>query len=589
MKETDSDRTWLALLIVLVVAAAVRYWGLDFGLPHLWARPDESRIVNMAVKFGQGDLEPPFFNYPTLYSYLLSIVFGLYYVIGRLFGAYGSLHEFAVDFAADPSRFYLLDRVLAATLGTLTVLVVFSIARRLASKRAAVIASIFLSLAFLHVRDSHFGVTDVPMVFFIMASTLYIMRASDTGRLRDYVLAGLLGGAAASTKYAGFLMVAPMLAAHVKSVQQTGGRFYRMILDRRPTVFIAAMAVTFLAGTPYAALRFSKFTADLASEMSHLDAGHLGVILDIGWWHHLRVNLFYGLGWPLLAISLIGIVILFRANYKKALVFLAFPCLYYLWVGKGYTVFARYILPVIPFLCITAAVAIEHLSGRILRKLSPKVATVVVWALVIIILLPSLYRIWSVNTLLSRIDNRVIAAEWVIDNVPRGSSIYQVNAGIHALQLDPGQFFLERFARYRDLVRDDITDGQPKGSVSVIADSLAAARRYHQWLYDPDEGDFLFDGSVQNSLPQYIITERVPLKESNSVPPEISHLLAESYQPAAEFVAFDSTARNVYDWQDHFYVPLAGFEGVQRPGPNLYVYRLNEQSETLPDSTEQMQ
>jgi hypothetical protein len=30
---------------------------------------------------------------------------------------------------------------------------------------------------------------------------------------------------------------------------------------------------------------------------------------------------------------------------------------------------------------------------------------------------------------------------------------------------------------------------------------------------------------------------------------------------------------HVYDQQDAFCLPLAGFSGVGRPGPNLYVYR----------------
>ena len=33
-----------------------------------------------------------------------------------------------------------------------------------------------------------------------------------------------------------------------------------------------------------------------------------------------------------------------------------------------------------------------------------------------------------------------------------------------------------------------------------------------------------------------------------------------------------SEPRNVYDLQDEFYLPLSGFRGIERPGPNLEVY-----------------
>jgi hypothetical protein len=29
----------------------------------------------------------------------------------------------------------------------------------------------------------------------------------------------------------------------------------------------------------------------------------------------------------------------------------------------------------------------------------------------------------------------------------------------------------------------------------------------------------------------------------------------------------------VYDPQDAFFMPLAGFDGVRRPGPNFYLYK----------------
>lgn len=578
MRDADSNRAWLAVLIILAAAALVRFWGLDFGLPHPWSRPDESRIVNMAIKFGQGDLEPPFFNYPTLYPYLMSIIYGVYFAVGRLFGLYNSVNDFAVEFATDPTNFYLLSRAVSAIFGTLTVLIVFRIGERLVNRRTAFIASVFLAFTFLHVRDSHFGVTDVPMTFFIMAAMLYILRIGDTGRMKHYILAGLMAGLAASTKYAGVMLAFPLLAAHLKVMGESGERTTPLAVIKRPGLFMVMMLAAFLLGTPYAALKFSRFAADLSSEMSHLDSGHMGIILSRGWWHHLRFNLFYGLGWPLLIAALAGIVLLLKRDWRKALVFLLFPIFYYLWAGKGYTVFARYMLPVIPFLCIAGAVAMESLRRVVAGRSSRMTASVIVWVLAVLVLLPSLNRIGHLDRLLSRTDNRIVATDWVLANIPAGTSIYQIDSGIHALQLDPGQYFLQTVDRYRDLAGDRSTDRHPKGSVWNLVDSLAASRRYRQWLYDPDVREFSFDGVVQDSFPRYIITEQVPLKYYSVMPEEISRLLEESYDCVYRFIAFDTTANNYYDLQDHFYLPLSGFGGVSRPGPNLYIYELKSQS-----------
>jgi hypothetical protein len=39
------------------------------------------------------------------------------------------------------------------------------------------------------------------------------------------------------------------------------------------------------------------------------------------------------------------------------------------------------------------------------------------------------------------------------------------------------------------------------------------------------------------------------------------------------FVALSLDGDHVFDPQDAFFVPLAGFEGVERPGPNFAVYK----------------
>ncbi|MGA3086261.1 MAG: hypothetical protein ABSE95_15935 [Thermodesulfobacteriota bacterium] len=54
------------LLLVLLLGAIVRYWGITFGLPETFCRPDEEIIIKTSLKFFRGDFNPEFFRYPTL-------------------------------------------------------------------------------------------------------------------------------------------------------------------------------------------------------------------------------------------------------------------------------------------------------------------------------------------------------------------------------------------------------------------------------------------------------------------------------------------------------------------------------------------
>ena len=71
---------WLGL--ILAVGLALRLWGLSFGLPNVHCRPDESTLVNKALSIAAGELNPHFFNYPSLHLYSLALLYGIFFAFG---------------------------------------------------------------------------------------------------------------------------------------------------------------------------------------------------------------------------------------------------------------------------------------------------------------------------------------------------------------------------------------------------------------------------------------------------------------------------------------------------------------------------
>jgi hypothetical protein len=45
------------------------------------------------------------------------------------------------------------------------------------------------------------------------------------------------------------------------------------------------------------------------------------------------------------------------------------------------------------------------------------------------------------------------------------------------------------------------------------------------------------------------------------------------YELRRTFHAVNMLAPHVYDQQDAFFLPLSGFSGIGRPGPNISIYR----------------
>ena len=82
------------LWLLLALAAVVRFYGLRFGMPHVWARPDELVVSDVAHGFLSGDLNPHFWAYPTLFIYVLAALDYGFYRFGRAAGWFHSLEQF---------------------------------------------------------------------------------------------------------------------------------------------------------------------------------------------------------------------------------------------------------------------------------------------------------------------------------------------------------------------------------------------------------------------------------------------------------------------------------------------------------------
>ncbi len=484
------------------IAADVRFWGLRFGLPDAMARPDEEAITTIASRFVLIGPNPNFFDYPTLFMHAVAFVERLWP------GGQAVL---------DDTLPRLISRSLSAGLGTASVPLIFLIGHRLFSTRAGLLASGFLAIAFLHVRDSHFGVTDVPMTFMVLLAFLVIV-SMPMDRVRWWMaaLAAVVCGLATSTKYNAALIIAPLLIA---VWQRNGNRWMYVTIA-------AGFVAGFLVGTPYALIARQKFFADLVGLQSHLSGGH-AIDQGVGWIHHLTFSLRYGLGLPLLLTALAGLVWLIADDRRAACVVLGFPVLYYLGMGSGRTVFMRHMTPLIPFATLLAGLAVDRAASKLstlaasFRTLSSSIAVV----FAVVIAYDSAARAVALDRLLSERDSRTVAAAFMkASYFPRGASVFQ--------------------------------NGSVYGQVPLVPEGIYP-------VLSPDR------------LPVVVILQTSRLVAYSGQPAGIREILADHYRPLFHLPVERTDAglsEPVFDQQDAFFVPVDGFERYLRPGPEIEIF-----------------
>ena len=68
-----------ALALLLIVSLLLRLWGIKQGLPYSYNSDEATHFVPRAVAFFTHDFNPHYFLNPPAYSYLLHIVFELWF------------------------------------------------------------------------------------------------------------------------------------------------------------------------------------------------------------------------------------------------------------------------------------------------------------------------------------------------------------------------------------------------------------------------------------------------------------------------------------------------------------------------------
>ena len=270
------SRRFLPIIALMILAAVVRIWGIKFGLPFIY-HVDEAWFAGKAINYFTGDLNPHFWHAPSLFTYLVAIVWAVYFLIGRLMGTFTSAASFINAFSNNATVFLILGRLLTVAFSLGTIYIVYLIGKRMFNERVGLAAALFLIFSPEHNRISHYLVPDSPMVFFLVLSFLFIWNIRRSGKARDYILAGACAGLAFATKYGGHVLFLPLFLAHLFRILETK-QPKKKILFHGPLIASGLVFIlVFLVTCPYTVLDFSKFKTDFTWQAMHLtQTGHYG-------------------------------------------------------------------------------------------------------------------------------------------------------------------------------------------------------------------------------------------------------------------------------------------------------------------------
>jgi len=522
-------------------------------LPHLLTRPDEEVVLFMTriPASGSMDLSHEVYQYGVYSSAYVFLSWAWAEAAHVFLQAVGTFPpgDYLATLDQTPWRILLVLRGLSATAGVLSVALLMVFTRREMGAAASLVAGVVLATSFLHVRESHSAKPDALLVLGVVVALGVMAPLARRATLARAAGVGVAIGLAVSMKYPAVLLLVP---AWVLCMMGSSASGWRRIVPGTAMVVGGTAALAFFGSSPdvllneqtrlrvlsIVALVFPALVSESATQATQPPSVPQGIVgfehpegIAAGIQYYFGFALRYGAGLVALVAVPLSFAWAFVSRQPLAVAAGVFGLASVALLGASPAVHSRYLTPIMPAVAIVVAGAIAALGSRWTGA-----GRFVVAGLTLLFVAEPLGRSIAYDRLIARTDSRVLAARWLEQNVPAGDKAAMLGTvfwGWGEPHVPPGI----------ELVR--------------VAPGLESFRTAGvDWVIAHDHEVF-----------------------SSRVEPLALEELRPDFELAHRIEVFGGPREaTAYDPQDAYYVPMTGFGVVERPGPDVRIYRRRSNS-----------
>ena len=469
----------ILILLIVLSGLAIRVIGIDFGLPSI-CHNDESIIVNYALAYGKGDFNPHFFKVPPFLSYCLFFLYGCFYIIGRVGGMFSGINDFGYRFLSDPTYFYLIGRIFTGVFfGTFSIFILYKLGQRIFDKQTGIIAALFLAFNFMHVRDSHYIYFDVPLVFFMLLFFLVLYVLFSKNLFRHYLICGLVLGVAISAKYSAGTLVLPALIITLRNKYVFKDNWKRFI--GKNLLAISGVLVGLFLTNPFMFLDYGYFFTTIWRMP----------VFNPGLWYHINVSLLGACGLFMCVAGAIGMLFAIKRKSFFGSTLIAYSVFYYYIITRSSQMAERYVFPVLPIVLLFAAYAVKILIDK---TRGSRAKMLFGTSLCLVLLLPSLTKIYYSDRLFAAEDTRTQSYNWIMENIPDSTVIALDATGPLSPILPQDRMLIKKSMEEFDNPKFDVPQGALNYKVRLILENPYYPEKVFYIYYlrrEPSEDRFL--------------------------------------------------------------------------------------------------
>ncbi|MFQ5924454.1 MAG: glycosyltransferase family 39 protein [Dehalococcoidia bacterium] len=464
--------------------------------------PDWPPSLSQLLDPEQSPLNPHFFSYGSLPIYLLK-------------GVGSILSNFKESLAGFDLR--LVGRGMAAVFDTGTVLLVYLLGRRLYNHRTGLLAAILVAFTVLSIQQAHFTTVDSMLTFLVALTVLFsakVISKPTKPTMWAAVPIGLCLGLAIATKMSAVILLGVVATAYtlqcfegqsdaLAKVSFRAGRI-KSGLAGLGIVILMAM-ITIAVTEPYIFIDWKGFVAEtiwvrdaVVTRASDLPWTRQ-FINTTPYLYQIRHLSVWGMGLPLALAAWGGLLFTLATAIKRRrksdLLLLSWILPFFLIVGAMEVKFIRYVLPLVPFLCLVAACLFSALYERVRGNWRPFIIGVIA-----LVIASSVFYSFAHVSIYSKPRPVVQATQWANTNVDQ-EEIVAVEDWELLLYLGPYQVVRlrlydedspEKMANIAEQLHDAdyiiVFTNRVYGTIPRLPQRYPLTSKYHELLFSGELG-----------------------------------------------------------------------------------------------------
>ncbi|MBL8028959.1 MAG: glycosyltransferase family 39 protein [Fibrobacteres bacterium] len=400
------------LAVIIILAAILRLWSLNWGEPPQIAYADELYHVEQSVGVFYDPHRIFHEPYTPLFHRAVSIA---------MLPVFALNHSEGKEKWERPAAWHFyLGRVLSALFDLFAIVVTFLLAQKLFnSRKVAITATLIHTLCFECIRHSHYMTPDTLSVLMSSLTLLLLYKLwDDSDKLSLLALAGIAAGLAVAAKFNNVLLLLSAVYVILFSVNQNPfvNRFKSLMF------FLGIFAVSLMISFPAFGVFLkevvfaNKSAASGAAFKLSCEGGPFAIFLHNYPIPHEELSfrsIWSAMGILPVLLGITGAVYLVRKDFRKFTPLVVYAVLTIVPAAKLNII--RYAMPAFPLFAIFGAFIVVKAMSSI-----KKPAAIFFVAL---LFSPPLIRAVQLDFLLSHKDSRVIAGEWMRKNIEKGSVV----------------------------------------------------------------------------------------------------------------------------------------------------------------------